>query len=124
MWLLDNKCHRFHSTIGHWLCFRKYYCFLSVLHTSLSRDQALSGMPWAIDRAVETFQDRVFLYSPGSPGTQSVDQAGPKLRNPSASTSQVLGLQVCATTAQLTFEILKAHKTLMCRWLSITHLAS
>jgi hypothetical protein len=37
---------------------------------------------------------RVSLYSPGCPGTHSVDQAGLKLRNPPASASQVLGLKV------------------------------
>jgi hypothetical protein len=47
------------------------------------------------------FQDRVFLCSPGFPGTHFVDQAGLQLRNPpaSASASRVLGLKVCATTA-------------------------
>jgi hypothetical protein len=45
------------------------------------------------------FQDRVSLCSPGCPGTHSVDQAGLELRNPPASASQVLGLQVCATAA-------------------------
>ena len=49
------------------------------------------------------FQDRVSLYSPGCPGTYSVDQAGLELRNLSASASQVLGLKVCPTTAQLHF---------------------
>jgi hypothetical protein len=44
------------------------------------------------------FRDRVSLYSPGCPGTHSVDQAGLELRNPLASASQVLGLKVCATT--------------------------
>ncbi|GAB1300239.1 E3 ubiquitin-protein ligase DTX3L [Apodemus speciosus] len=34
-----------------------------------------------------------FLCSPGCPGTQFVDQAGLKLRNPLASASQVLGLK-------------------------------
>jgi hypothetical protein len=38
-----------------------------------------------------------------SPGTHSVDQAGLKLRNPPASTSQVLGLKACATTARQEF---------------------
>jgi hypothetical protein len=47
------------------------------------------------------FRDRVSLYSPGCPGTHSVDQAGLELRNLPASASQVLGLKVCATTAQL-----------------------
>jgi len=37
------------------------------------------------------------LYSPGCPGTHSVDQAGLELRNPPASASQVLGLKACAT---------------------------
>jgi hypothetical protein len=49
------------------------------------------------------FRDRVSLYSPGCPGTHSVEQAGLKLRNPPASASQVLGLQACATTAQPKF---------------------
>jgi hypothetical protein len=35
------------------------------------------------------------LYSPGCPGTYSVDQAGLDLRNPPASASQVLGLKIC-----------------------------
>jgi hypothetical protein len=46
------------------------------------------------------FQNRVSLFSSGSPGTHSVDQAVLELRNPPASASQVLGLKVCATTAQ------------------------
>jgi hypothetical protein len=44
------------------------------------------------------FRDRVSLYSPGCPGTHSVDWAGLELRNPPASASQVLGLKVCTTT--------------------------
>jgi hypothetical protein len=47
------------------------------------------------------FWDRVPLYSPGCPGTHSVDQAGLELRNPPASASQVLGWKACATTARL-----------------------
>jgi hypothetical protein len=43
------------------------------------------------------FRDRVSLYSPGCPGTHSVDQAGLELRNPPASASRVLGLKACAT---------------------------
>jgi hypothetical protein len=46
------------------------------------------------------FQDRVSLCSPGCPGTHSVDQADLELKNPPVSASQVLGLKVCATTAQ------------------------
>jgi hypothetical protein len=46
------------------------------------------------------FWDRVSLYNPGCPGTHSVDQAGLKLRNPSVSASQVLGLKACTTTAR------------------------
>ena len=45
------------------------------------------------------FGDRVSLYSPGCPGTHSVDQAGLKLRNLPASASQVLRLKACAITA-------------------------
>jgi hypothetical protein len=46
------------------------------------------------------FRGRVSLYSPGCPGTHSVDQAGLELRNLPASASQVLGLKACATTAR------------------------
>ena len=49
---------------------------------------------------VLVFQDRVYLCSPGCPGTHFVDQAGLELRNPPASASQVLGLKACATTAR------------------------
>jgi hypothetical protein len=45
------------------------------------------------------FWDKVSLYSPGCPGTHSVDQAGLELRNPPASTSQAQGLKACTTTA-------------------------
>jgi hypothetical protein len=44
------------------------------------------------------FWDRVSLYSPGCPGTHSVDQAGLELRNSPASASRELGLKACATT--------------------------
>jgi hypothetical protein len=47
---------------------------------------------------VLVFRDRVFLYSPGCPGTHFVDQAGLELRNPPASASQVLVLKESATT--------------------------
>jgi hypothetical protein len=46
---------------------------------------------------------RVSLYSPGCPGTHSVDQAGLELRNPPTSASRVLGLKACTTTAQIVF---------------------
>jgi hypothetical protein len=48
-----------------------------------------------------SFRDRVSLCSPCCLGTHSVDQAGLELRNLPASASQVLGLEVCATTAWL-----------------------
>jgi hypothetical protein len=54
---------------------------------------------------VFVFRDRVSLYSPGCPGTHSVDQAGLELRNPPASASRVLGLKECATTSQLQIPI-------------------
>ena len=53
------------------------------------------------------FQDRVALYSPGCPGTYSVDQDGLELRNPTASASHVLGLEAYGTTAQLELIFLK-----------------
>ena len=49
---------------------------------------------------VLVFRGMVSLCSPGCPGTHSAEQAGLKLRNPPAFASQVLGLKVCATTAQ------------------------
>ena len=52
------------------------------------------------------FRDRDSLCSPGCLGAHSVDQAGLELRNLPASVSQMLGLKVCATTAQLSPEIL------------------
>jgi hypothetical protein len=55
------------------------------------------------------FRDRVSLCSPGCPGTHSVDETGLKLRNPPASTSQVLGLKACATTARLWGHFLSNH---------------
>jgi hypothetical protein len=39
------------------------------------------------------FRDRVSLYSPGCPGTHSVDQAGLELRNPPASASLSAGIK-------------------------------
>jgi hypothetical protein len=50
------------------------------------------GLVWFL-----VFRDKVSLYSPGCPGTHSVDQAGLKLRNPLASASRVLGSKECAT---------------------------
>ena len=41
----------------------------------------------------------VLFYSPGCPGTHSIDQAGFELRDPPVSASQALGLMVCATTS-------------------------
>jgi hypothetical protein len=48
----------------------------------------LDSSEWLV--CLFVFRDRVFLYSPGCPGTHSVDQAGLELRNPPASASQVL----------------------------------
>jgi hypothetical protein len=47
------------------------------------------------------FQDRVFLCSPGCPGTHSEDHAGLKLRDLPASASRVLGLKASSTTPHL-----------------------
>jgi hypothetical protein len=44
------------------------------------------------------FSRQVSLYSPGTPETHFVDQAGLELRNLLASASRVLGLKACATT--------------------------
>ena len=40
--------------------------------------------------------ERVYVCSPGCPETQFVDYTSLKLRDPSASVSQVLGLNSCA----------------------------
>jgi hypothetical protein len=45
------------------------------------------------------FRDRVSLCSPGCPGTHSIDQASPEIRNSPASASQVLGLKACTKCA-------------------------
>jgi hypothetical protein len=45
-------------------------------------------------------ETRVFLCSLDCPGTHSVDQAGLELKNPPASTYQVLGLKAHATTVR------------------------
>jgi hypothetical protein len=58
------------------------------------------------------FRDRVSLYSPGCPGTHSVDQAGLELRNPPASASQVLGLKMCATMPGSVFKLRKIYSKL------------
>jgi hypothetical protein len=57
--------------------------------------------PWASTPTSNFFFFGFSLYSPGCPGTHSVDQAGLKLRNPPASASRVLRLKACATKAQL-----------------------
>jgi hypothetical protein len=56
-----------------------------------------------INYLVGGFRDKVSLYSPGCPGTHSVDQAGLKLRNSPVSASQVLGLKACATMTGLLY---------------------
>jgi hypothetical protein len=48
----------------------------------------------------------VSLYSPGCPGTHSVDQASLELRNLPASASRVLGLKACTITPGLCMCIL------------------
>jgi hypothetical protein len=53
------------------------------------------------------FRDRVSLYSPGCPGTHSVDQAGLEFRYLPASGSQVLGLKTSTTTAWPLFLFLR-----------------
>jgi hypothetical protein len=70
-------------------------------------------------------QDRVSLYSPGCPGTHSVDQADLKLRNPPASASQVLRLKACATTAWRSYSQVGGREQWdwdWCRLLKLTYL--
>ena len=50
------------------------------------------GEPHLIVCLFFDFLDLVFLYSPGCPGTHSVDQAGLELRNLPASASQSAGI--------------------------------
>ena len=56
------------------------------------------------------FRDRVSLYSPDCPGTHFVDQAGPELRNLSASASQVQFNPFLDIFSGFTFPILIAFK--------------
>jgi hypothetical protein len=42
-----------------------------------------------------SFQDRVFLYSPGCPGTHFVDQSGPELRNLPALPPECMTVVLC-----------------------------
>jgi hypothetical protein len=70
------------------------------------------------------FQDRVSLCTLDSPGTHSVDQAGLELRNPPASTSQVLVLKVCATTAWLIYNFLENAKCLQVLWTDISYFST
>jgi hypothetical protein len=65
------------------------------LYCAKARSMDLLGISFSF-----FFWDRVSLYSPGCPGTHSVDQASLEVRNPPTSASRVLGLKVCATTAQ------------------------
>jgi hypothetical protein len=45
------------------------------------------------------FQNGIFLYSSGCPGTCSKDYSGLEFRDPPASAPWVLGLKTCTTTA-------------------------
>jgi hypothetical protein len=65
---------------------------------SKNKGEKLQKCPLKIFLFFFVFRDRVSLYSPGCPGTHSVDQAGLELRNLPDSASQVLGLKVYATT--------------------------
>jgi hypothetical protein len=56
--------------------------------------KAIAAASFFVCLFIFIFQNRVSLCSPGCPGTRSVDQASLELRNPPASTSQVLGLHV------------------------------
>ncbi|GAB1302366.1 Kinesin-like protein KIF11 [Apodemus speciosus] len=87
---------------------RKNYLYPSTLVRTEPREQLLDQLqkkqpkPLMMPDSPETstkISQMVSLYSPGCPGTHSVDQAGLELRNPPASASQVLGLKACATTA-------------------------
>jgi hypothetical protein len=61
-------------------------------------DASRGGLSFFVCLFVFVFRDRVSLYSPGCPGTHSVDQAGLKFRYLPASASRVLGLKACTTT--------------------------
>jgi hypothetical protein len=63
--------------------------FCENLHTLIPLNSEFCGffVFWVFFGGGGCFQDRVSLCSPGCPGTHSVDQAGPELRNPPASAS-------------------------------------
>jgi hypothetical protein len=72
--------------------------YLMVLATSGRSSSGLHIQKFLFVCLFVCFRGRVSQYSPGCPGTHSVDQAGLKLRNLPASAFQVLGLKACATT--------------------------
>jgi hypothetical protein len=88
-------------------------CLFPEIHSG--EKQLLQALFYPFVCLILVFRDRVSLYSPGCPGTHSVDQAGLELRNPPASASQVLGLKGSSTlnthtTAHVsTPEILKCY---------------
>jgi hypothetical protein len=74
-------------------------CFQLILYLATLLKLFISCRSSLVEFSFLFFPGRVSLYSPGCPGTHSVDQAGLELKNPPASASQVLGLKACATTA-------------------------
>jgi hypothetical protein len=76
----------------------QYALFEACTHISKLLHEVLGSMFHFFCLFVLVFRDRVSLYSPGSPGTHFVDQAGLELRNLPASASRVVRLKACATT--------------------------
>jgi hypothetical protein len=102
-WREENNC-----LMGSELQFTGWKCSRNLLHNSVNmhntnkqskkmiRTRAGYGdIIFCFVLFFVLFWDRISLYSPGCPGTHSVDQAGLELRNLPASAFQVLGLKVC-----------------------------
>jgi hypothetical protein len=86
-----------------WVMWASLYCVgrtrVKAKEDLFTWDRVVAGLCYLMGSFF--FQDRVSLCSPGFPGTHSVEQAGPKLRNPPASAFQVLRLKACTTSAWL-----------------------
>lgn len=67
------------------------------------------------------FRDKVSLCSPGCLGTHSVDQAGLKRRDSSASANQMLGLKVMHYQRQAHLQLPKLHTNTDIRCLAQCH---
>ena len=100
-----------------------FISYIFTLYTRKTHNQSLFSHTFKIPLHLHiqssifflVFQNMVSLCSSGCPGIRSTDQDGLNLRNLPASASQLMGLQVCATTPGLQGSIfLKKYFWQMC----------